>query len=152
MESLDPGRSIRITESPQSNSKKNGCVQNLFHYLQTFDKSQPPARFGVIGLAIGFSTFGFLTTIICLLWFCCIRNKEDYRYMEEEEEEEKPKQMFMPTSDKPHGIAYIAQQYNEPKSLLQPQIVVSETMESETEKIISQRPYLCRLFMTIYTK
>lgn len=75
---------------------------------KTFDKSNPPARFGVVGLLIGFSTFGFVTVVICMLWFCCIRSKDDYWNVQEEEEEEPQKKAFSAITDKPHGIQYIA--------------------------------------------
>jgi hypothetical protein len=76
--------------------------------FQTFDESTPPARFGIIGLAIGFSTISVLITLICCLWFCCIRNKEDYRDMKEEEDEEERKRKPPPLTKTPHGIPYIA--------------------------------------------
>uniref|UniRef100_K1Q6T9 C-type mannose receptor 2 n=1 Tax=Magallana gigas TaxID=29159 RepID=K1Q6T9_MAGGI len=72
----------------------------------TFDKSSPPARFGVIGLAIGFSVFSLLTVGVCAVWFCCLRSKDDYRH-QEEEVEEKPKKVS-PMDRKPHGLQYIA--------------------------------------------
>ncbi|XP_052692079.1 macrophage mannose receptor 1-like [Crassostrea angulata] len=72
----------------------------------TFDKSSPPARFGVIGLAIGFSVFSMLTVGVCAVWFCCLRSKDDYRH-QEEEVEEKPKKVS-PMDRKPHGLQYIA--------------------------------------------
>ncbi|XP_062595726.1 uncharacterized protein LOC134257100 [Saccostrea cucullata] len=89
-----------------TNNRKYLCQGEFFRLLHTFDESKPPARFGIIGLAIGFSTFIVLMTIVCGLWFCCIRNKDDYRFVEEEEEE-KPKGI-KPLTQKPHGIKYIA--------------------------------------------
>lgn len=78
----------------------------------TFDKSTPPARFGFIGMAIGFGVFSFIIAVICMLWFCCIRSMDDYRTQEdsddEEEEENRKKVAFTAISAKPHGLQYIA--------------------------------------------
>ncbi|XP_052683376.1 uncharacterized protein LOC128163763 [Crassostrea angulata] len=78
----------------------------------TFDKSTPPARFGFIGMAIGFSVFSFIIAVICMLWFWCIKSKDDYRAQEdsddEEEEEKRKKVAFTAISAKPHGLQYIA--------------------------------------------
>ena len=83
-----------------------------FAYPQTFDKSTPPARFGFIGMAIGFGVFSFIIAVICTLWFCCIRSKDDYHAQEdsddEEEEEKRKKVAFTAISAKPHGLQYIA--------------------------------------------
>lgn len=78
----------------------------------TFDKSTPPARFGFIGMAIGFGVFSFIIAVICMLWFCCIRSKDDYRSQEdsdnEEEEVKRKKVAFSAINAKPHGLQYIA--------------------------------------------
>nr|XP_019923647.2 uncharacterized protein LOC109619000 isoform X3 [Crassostrea gigas] len=78
----------------------------------TFDKSTPPARFGFIGMAIGFGVFSFIIAVICMLWFCCIRSKADYSAHEdsddEEEKEKRNKMAFTAISAKPHGLQYIA--------------------------------------------
>ncbi|XP_078332621.1 C-type mannose receptor 2-like isoform X2 [Crassostrea virginica] len=82
---------------------------------KTFDKSSPPARFGIVGIAIGLATFSFITVAICMLWFCCLRGKSEYKEQEgdgdEEEEDEKrrrQKRKVSPMEVKPHGLKYIA--------------------------------------------
>lgn len=87
----------------------------FFLNMQTFDKSSPPARFGIVGIAIGLATFSFITVAICMLWFCCLRGKSEYKEQEgdgdEEEEDEKrsrQKRKVSPMEVKPHGLKYIA--------------------------------------------
>ncbi|XP_062610613.1 uncharacterized protein LOC134272384 [Saccostrea cucullata] len=75
---------------------------------KTFEESVPPARFGIIGIAVGLGTFGVIMALICVLWTCCIRNKADFVDTEDDEEEKPKPIMFSPTSVKPHGIQYIA--------------------------------------------
>ena len=78
--------------------------------MQTFDKSSPPARFGIVGIAIGLATFSFITVAICMLWFCCLRGKSEYKEQEgdgdEEEEDEKrsrQKRKVSPMEVNPHA-------------------------------------------------
>lgn len=66
-------------------------------------------RYKIGGFVIGFFIFGFLIVMICIGWFCCMRNINIFYWVDDkEDEEEKFKiEIVCLVIGKFYGIKYI---------------------------------------------